>query len=150
MRLPELLLMRIDRFSMSNGVEARVPFLAPDLVDYVYRLPISHKLSRGAGKVVLRRAVAGLVPEWVLDRPKQGFAPPVVSWLGVRFGALLRELLEDPELTRWIDRDATLRLLDSGQIGAWPVLNFALWHRHWIQGEPLEGLIERATAPAAL
>jgi asparagine synthase (glutamine-hydrolysing) len=122
-----------------------VPFLAPELVDYVYGLPVSHKLAGGQGKVVFRRAVRGLVPDWVLDRPKQGFAPPVVSWLGVRFGALLRELLEDPELTRWIDRDATLRLLDSGQIGAWPVLNFALWHRYWIRGEALEGLIGRTT-----
>jgi asparagine synthase (glutamine-hydrolysing) len=128
---------------MSNGVEARVPFLAPDLVDYVYRLPVSHKLVRGQGKVVLRRAVAGLVPDWVLDRPKQGFAPPVVSWLGVRFGALLRELLGDPELARWIDPVATRELLESGQIGAWPVLNFALWHRYWIQGEPLDDLVER-------
>jgi asparagine synthase (glutamine-hydrolysing) len=150
LRLPELLLMRIDRFSMSNGVEARVPFLAPDLVEYVYRLPVSHKLARGRGKVVLRRAVSGLVPEWVLERPKQGFAPPVVGWLGQRFGRLLRELLEDRELTRWIDRDATLQLLDSGQIGAWPILNFALWHRHWIQGEPLEDLIARATAHPAV
>jgi asparagine synthase (glutamine-hydrolysing) len=145
-RLPELLLMRIDRYSMSNGVEARVPFLDPALVDYAYRLPISHKLARGQGKVVFRRAVQGLVPDWVLDRPKQGFGPPVVAWLAVSFGRLLRELLEDPELRRWIDPDATLRLLDSGKIGAWPVLNFALWHRHWIRGEPLDDLIERTAA----
>ena len=67
-RLPELLLMRIDRFSMSNGVEARVPFLAPDLVDYVYRLPVDRKLAGGETKVVMRRAVADLVPDWVLAR----------------------------------------------------------------------------------
>jgi asparagine synthase (glutamine-hydrolysing) len=148
LRLPELLLMRIDRFSMSNGVECRAPFLAPDLVDYVYRLPVGYKLRRGQGKVVFRRAVSGLVPDWVLDRPKQGFAPPVVAWLAASFGALLRELLRDPELTRWIDPVATLRLLEAGQIGAWPVLNFALWHRYWIRGEPLDDLIGR-TAGAA-
>ena len=148
-RLPELLLMRIDRFSMSNGVECRAPFLAPELVDYVYRLPASYKLHRGMGKVVFRRALAGLVPDWVLERPKQGFAPPVVSWLGAGFGALLRELLRDPELGRWIDPAATMRLLETGQIGAWPVLNFALWHRYWIRGEPLDDLIERTGFAAA-
>ena len=143
-RLPELLLMRLDRFSMSNGVEARVPFLDPALVEYVYRLPVSAKLTRGQSKLVFRQAVAGLVPDWVLERPKQGFGPPVAAWLGGHFGSLLRELLEDPELRRWIDREAALRLLASGQIGAWPLLNFALWHRRWIRGEPLDDLIERS------
>ena len=60
LRLPELLLMRIDRFSMSNGVEARVPFLDPDLVDYVYRLPVEQKLV-GDGP---RSSSAGRSPAW--------------------------------------------------------------------------------------
>src|SRR5207302_10746771 len=77
-RLPELLLMRIDRFSMANSVQARVPFLEPELVDYVYRLGLEHKLRRGQTKIVLRQAVADVVPQWVLDRPKRGFGAPVV------------------------------------------------------------------------
>src|SRR5436190_13849800 len=58
LRLPELLLMRIDRFSMANSVEARVPFLDPHLVEFVYRLPLEHKLRDGLGKLVLRDAVS--------------------------------------------------------------------------------------------
>jgi asparagine synthase (glutamine-hydrolysing) len=148
-RLPELLLMRIDRFSMSNSVEARVPFLAPDLVDYVYDLPVQSKLANGESKVVMRRAIADLVPDWVLARRKQGFGAPVVSWLQQRFGDLLRELLREGELDPYIDRAATERMLDEGRLGAWPVLNFALWHHRWIEGRPLEEVIERVAAGRA-
>ena len=146
-RLPELLLMRIDRFSMSNGVEARVPFLAPDLVDYVYGLPVEQKLHHGVTKVVMRRAVEGLVPDWVLARRKQGFGAPVVSWLQLRFGDLLRTMLRSGELDEYIDAEETERLIAARSLSAWPVLNFALWHHHWVLGNSLEELIERA-APA--
>src|SRR3954454_1816453 len=71
-RLPELLLMRIDRFSMANSVEARVPFLDPGLVDYVYRLPLDEKIRDGVTKSVLKRAVADVVPAEIANRFKQG------------------------------------------------------------------------------
>ena len=80
LRLPELLLMRIDRFSMVNSVEARVPFLDPFLVDFAYRLPLEYKHADGRTKVLLRRAIADVVPTWVLERPKQGFGAPVADW----------------------------------------------------------------------
>ena len=73
LRLPELLLMRIDRFSMAHSVEARVPFLDPGLVDYGYRIPFDQKLRNGTSKYVLKEAVRDVVPSWILDRPKQGF-----------------------------------------------------------------------------
>lgn len=147
-RLPELLLMRIDRFSLSNSVEARVPFLDPALVDFVYGLPPAYKLHRGETKVVLRRAVGDLVPDWVLARPKQGFGAPVVSWLQLRFGELLRQLLRAGELDEYIDAAATERLIAARRLSAWPVLNFALWHHRWIQNRPLEEAIERLEAAA--
>src|SRR5262249_42478080 len=93
LRLPELLLMRIDRFSMASSVEARVPFLDPGLVELGYRLPFDYKLHNGRGKHVLKEAVAGAVPDWIVNRPKQGFGAPVEQWLGSRFEGLLRELM---------------------------------------------------------
>jgi asparagine synthase (glutamine-hydrolysing) len=139
-RLPELLLGRIDRFSMANSVEARVPFLAPALVEYAYRLGIEHKLVGGQGKLVLRRAVAGLVPEHVLARRKQGFGAPVRKWMGSELGDVFRGLLDGEGLRRYFDTTALRTALDRDAGSArdpslWPVLNFALWHRYWVEGE---------------
>ena len=147
-RLPELLLMRIDRFSMANGVEARVPFLDPALVDYVYRLPLDCKIRDGVTKAVLKQAVADVVPAWVSGRRKQGFAAPTSRWFAERHGGLLTDLMGQDALRAYFDVDYLRRLLRSGDANhydsghtLWPVLNFGLWHKYWIEGEPLEDLV---------
>ena len=147
-RLPELLLMRIDRFSMAHGVEARVPFLDPTLVDYVYRLPLQHKIREDITKYSLKRAVADIVPERISTRRKQGFAAPVSRWFAGRHGGLLRDLMREDALRAYFDIPYLESLLasadhdswESGQI-LWPVLNFALWHKYWIEGEPLDDIV---------
>ena len=148
LRLPELLLMRIDRFSMANGVEARVPFLAPDLVDYAYRLPLDYKLRGDDAKIVLKRAISDIVPRWVLERPKQGFGAPVVEWLGSDLGDVFDQLADADTLRAYFDVDALRDALGVGTGGPgsasfalWPVVNFGLWHRYWIEGESLEPLV---------
>ena len=149
LRLPELLLMRIDRFAMANSVEARVPFLDPGLVDFVYRLPLELKLHGGESKRVLRRAVADVVPDWVLNRRKQGFGAPVVQWMGNRLGAVLAELGRTDTLRAYFDVPALEQALGGGRdskrppsFAMWPIVNFGLWHRYWIEGERLEPLTE--------
>lgn len=148
LRLPELLLMRIDRFSMANGVEARVPFLDPALVSYVYRLPIDKKMQGEEGKRLLKAAIGDIVPEWVVKRRKQGFGAPVASWFGTLFGGLMRDLLCGEAVRRYFDTESIERSLEAArlqtrhQVDLWPILNFALWHRHWIEGEPFEHAIE--------
>jgi len=144
LRLPELLLMRIDRFSMSNSVEARVPFLDPALVDYAYRLGPEHKISGGRTKQVMREAVADLVPDWVMARGKQGFGAPVERWHRLRFGELLDDLLDNPELGRFIDVETTRSMIARDRLQAWPILNFALWHRYWVEGESLDEAVAAA------
>jgi asparagine synthase (glutamine-hydrolysing) len=148
LRLPEVLLQRMDRFSMANSVEARVPFLDPELVSYAYRLPPQYKLHQGVHKIVLKRAIADVVPEWVISRPKQGFDAPVEKWLDAKIGILLRSLLKEEGVRRYFDARAIERALASSQLRAamrltlWPVLNFALWHKCWIEGESLDVLLE--------
>ena len=63
-------LQRVDRASMSQGVECRVPFLDPVLVDLAERMPLAWKVRDGVEKWVLRRAFAGVLPEYILNRPK--------------------------------------------------------------------------------
>ncbi|MEU6071671.1 MULTISPECIES: asparagine synthase (glutamine-hydrolyzing) [Streptomyces] len=150
LRLPELLLMRIDRFSMAHSVEARVPFLDHELVEYAYRLPVRHKLEGDRTKVVLRRALADLVPERVMRRAKQGFGAPVAHWLRGPMGDVLLDLVAAPGLRRYFRPEAVADMVAEHRAGRahhawflWPVLNFAVWHRVWIEGESADDLTER-------
>ena len=77
--LPEDLLMKVDKMSMSVGLEARVPFLDHRLVELVAGMPSHLKWGREP-KHLLRRAAAGLVPDVVLHRPKHGFTLPLDRW----------------------------------------------------------------------
>ena len=72
-----------DRNSMTFSIESRVPFLTPQLADFVFRLPESYLLGRdGTSKSVFRAAMRGLVPDQILDRrDKIGFATPEKKWL---------------------------------------------------------------------
>src|SRR5438552_18238993 len=75
-RLPELLLMRVDKLSMAHSIEARAPFLDATLLAYGLSLPSAPKIRGNKGKHVLKEALRGIVPDEVLDRPKQGFRVP--------------------------------------------------------------------------
>ena len=139
-RLPELLLMRIDRFSMGNSVEARAPFLAPGLADYMYGQSLATKMNARESKIALRKGLRGLVPDWVLDRRKQGFGAPVREWFNSELGALFDLVLTEETLGRYFDL-ARLRVMlasDGNRFGLWPILNFGLWHMKWIEGRDID------------
>ncbi|MDP8992213.1 MAG: asparagine synthase (glutamine-hydrolyzing) [Actinomycetota bacterium] len=79
--LPDTYLEKIDKASMAHGLEARVPLLDRELVEFVVPLPAAWKVTGGRTKRLLRRAMADRVPSSVLDRPKQGFGPWLHTWL---------------------------------------------------------------------
>ena len=80
-RLPELLLMRVDKMTMATSVEARVPFLDHEFVGLAMGISQKAKLDGGRPKHLLKRAVRGVIPDDIIDRPKQGFRVPVQEWL---------------------------------------------------------------------
>jgi asparagine synthase (glutamine-hydrolysing) len=139
LRLPELLLMRIDKMTMAASVEARAPFLDHHLVEFAARLPLSLHWSNGSGKRTLKRAFRGVVPDSVLMRKKQGFGAPVWRWSSSLREIAERELLREP-IFEHLNEQGLRRLLDEPSRRGWElwvVLNFALWHRHWIEGDDL-------------
>src|SRR5207248_7522515 len=73
LRLPELLLARIDRMSMAVGLEVRVPFLDHRLVELALGIPEAMQTRGGELKRILRRAVRDVIPHELVERPKQGF-----------------------------------------------------------------------------
>ena len=143
LRLPELLLMRVDKMCMAHGVEARVPYLDHALVEYAMSIPARDKIAGHDPKHVLKAALRGLVPDRVLDRPKVGFGAPVAEWLKGEFGRVAQDavakcrLFDGPEF----DRAAIDRLFDIHRSGRrdrsvqlWALTNLALWHTRWIAG----------------
>ena len=74
-------LQRLDKMGMRHSVEGRVPFLDPDLVRFALALPQERKVPGHRQKALLRAALVGVLPEHVLARPKQGFCPPIGSWV---------------------------------------------------------------------
>jgi len=88
-----------DRLAMASSVEMRLPFLDRVLVNTVIGLRKAHSDVHLPAKEWLRRAVDGVLPDWVLDRPKRGFAPPVADWHSAIF-ATHGDSLRDGYLTQ--------------------------------------------------
>jgi asparagine synthase (glutamine-hydrolysing) len=88
----------VDKVSMANGVEVRVPMLDPELVSLVARLPIAYKQRGGVGKWILRRAMEPYLPRQVLYRAKTGFGAPLRHWLRHQLRPLVTEILSERSL----------------------------------------------------
>lgn len=143
LRLPELLLMRVDKITMSTSVEGRVPFLDHALVDYTMNIPQSVKLAGGGQKALLKEALAGLLPAEIVNRPKMGFAAPMREWLQGDFGrkaeaaVLGSALLRDGVMNRDVIASMFRAHRDGRQDNAlhlWTLFNLTAWHDHWIAG----------------
>ncbi|HWN22728.1 MAG TPA: asparagine synthase (glutamine-hydrolyzing) [Gaiellaceae bacterium] len=134
MRLPELLLMRVDKMSMGVSLEGRVPFLDHRFVELALSIPEEVKTRDGELKHILKRAVRGVIPDELIDRKKQGFGVPVYEWFFDRLGDTARHELEwFCGETDFLDRAEVMRLVDE-QRGpeVWYLLNFALWWKEYV------------------
>jgi asparagine synthase (glutamine-hydrolysing) len=140
-RLPELLLMRVDKMSMGVALEARVPFLDHKFVELAMSIPEAVKLRHGALKYILKKSVRGLIPDELIDRKKQGFGVPVYEWFSDRLGDFMRqELRSFCRETDFLDPDEVMRVVGHDRKRSWYLLNFALWWKQYIslpQTEPL-------------
>ena len=134
LRLPELLLMRVDKMSMGASLEAREPFLDHVLVELAFRIPEAVKTRNGVLKCVLKRAVQGIVPDSILHRPKQGFGIPANEWFRSHLGVHIRdELTKFCAETDFLDWKEVSRILDQGRAAqAWYLFNFALWWKAYV------------------
>ncbi|MBS1912524.1 MAG: asparagine synthase (glutamine-hydrolyzing) [Bacteroidetes bacterium] len=100
-RLPELLLMRVDKMSMAVSVEARVPFLDHRLVEFAFRIPSELKIKGGETKYILKKAAEGIIPDEIIYRPKQGFNTPMREWLrGGKLEGFMRDRIYQSGLAR--------------------------------------------------
>ena len=143
LRLPEHLLMRVDKLTMAHSIEARVPFLDHDVVEFARRLPPAYKLADGVGKRIIKKAAEAYLDPETIYRRKQGFGAPMEEWFREDgFADRCREIIETSPLTDGLlDRNYLLSLLERQRKGGgghsfhlWTVLNALIWHRYWIEG----------------
>jgi asparagine synthase (glutamine-hydrolysing) len=136
--LPNDLLVKLDRCLMAHGIEGRTPFLDPVVASLAFRLPDALKVNKGLGKWLLRRWLAGRLPDCQPLARKRGFTVPVAAWIARRaeeIGPLvarseaIREICLPGEVERLFARADDKR---AGR-AAWSLLFYALWHRRHIE-----------------
>lgn len=144
LRLPEHLLMRVDKLTMAHSVEARVPFLDHDVVDFARRLPPSYKLKDGVGKYILKKAAEPYLDKDIVHRKKQGFGAPMEEWFREGdFGSRCKATFERSQISKegLINKryfvDLLKHQMNSGggySFHLWTVMNAIIWYESWIEG----------------
>ena len=142
-RLAELLLMRVDKITMSQSLEARGPFLDYRLIEYTMSLPLSLKLKGWTPKYIFKQAMRGIVPDAIVNRVKQPFAAPIEDWLRTGLGPFARHVILNSNLRsrRLFRYDAIERILSAHERGdanhgvqIWTLMNLSAWYDRWIVG----------------
>jgi asparagine synthase (glutamine-hydrolysing) len=139
------LLVKTDRASMAHSLEARVPFLDPVVTNFALALPARHRVHGLRKKVLLRKAVAPLVPSRIVRGKKRGFSIPAAAWLRGELEPFARETLSAETLRRqgFFRPEAVTALIDRHVAGKedlsrqlWGLLAFTLWHERHVEREP--------------
>ncbi len=134
--LAEDILTKVDRAAMAVSLETRAPFLDPRIGQFAASIPVEYKLKGSKGKYILKKAVDGLLPREILQRPKKGFGIPVAEWLKGRLNPLLHDMLAPQRLKDQglFNPDYVQKLIKEHESGSashhkelWTLLVFQLW-----------------------
>jgi asparagine synthase (glutamine-hydrolysing) len=136
--LPGRMLVKVDRMSMANSLEVRVPLLDHALAEFVAAVPVRDRFPFWRLKALLKDTMADVLPSAILRRPKHGFTVPLTAWFrGDLVGFATATLLSPEAMGRgFFDRDALERFLRTHERAdrnladaIWLLLNFELWCR---------------------
>ena len=139
------LLVKTDRASMANSLEARVPFLDPVVTNFAFELPRRQRVRGLSKKVLLRKAAEPLLPREVVHGRKRGFSIPAAAWLRGELEPFARATLSADTLRRqgFFGAEPVTRLLDEHVARRqdnsrllWGLLAFTLWYEHHVEQEP--------------
>jgi asparagine synthase (glutamine-hydrolysing) len=140
--LPEDLLVKMDRATMSASLEARSPLLDQQVVGFAARLSVDRKLRDGRSKVLLREVAKMILPGDLVDRPKHGFSVPSDIWFRGPLGDRFRDtaLAPDAYVREVVEPDVVARIFAEHQAGTarhghrlWQLLSLELWGRTWMR-----------------
>ena len=138
--LPDDILAKVDKASMSTGLEARVPLLDHRFVGFAARVPMNLKYRNGETKYLMKKVLSRHLPRELYARPKRGFSSPVDRWLRGRLRPVAEEYLSadavrksgvfDPgQVARW--KDGFYEKFTIGPRQIWNLLTFQMWHERW-------------------
>ena len=144
--LPLDVLTKVDRMSMANSLEVRVPLLDHKFVEFAATIPSEWRLHGGETKYIFKKALEGLLPEETLYRRKQGFAVPIGNWFRAHLGDMVHELLlSDASLSAlFLNRDYVRRVVALHERGRgrdlqlWTLVSFELWCRRFLDSRHTE------------
>ncbi|MCC0640072.1 MULTISPECIES: asparagine synthase (glutamine-hydrolyzing) [unclassified Clostridioides] len=134
------ILQKVDKFSVAEHLELRVPFLDKDVFDVAKNLRVEQKITKKNTKVLLRESFKDIVPEHVIQRKKLGFPTPIRVWLKDDLGVVVRETISNANVDEFIDKKYIIKLLDEHLKGhkdnsrkIWTIFTFCLWHQLFIE-----------------
>ncbi len=145
--LPDDLLLKGDKMTLAHAIEARTPFLDYHLVEVAAAIPPQQKLHVGTDKFVYRKAVSAMLPKEIVKRKKHGFMVPIDAWLQKDLKDAAQHALTDPGVLKYLNRAAVDKALARHakhiyyRRQLWTMLNFALWHRIFIEQADPKGAL---------
>jgi asparagine synthase (glutamine-hydrolysing) len=141
--MPGDILMKADKMTMAHSLELRVPFLDKELFELARRIQMSHKIAGGTTKYVFRRAMEGIIPDPILNRPKLGFPVPLRDWLKGPHGGRMLEEIRASGIDSYVHLGEVERMIKAHKDGVqdnsrklWIMYVFALWHATYMQEQP--------------
>jgi asparagine synthase (glutamine-hydrolysing) len=137
------ILTKVDRASMANSLEVRVPFLNHSLVEHVAEIPHSLKLRGTKTKFLLKKAMEDQIPSDIVSRPKKGFNMPVAYWLNSNLKELVQDQFQEDKIRRegFFNPPYIQKLIAEHAEGSrdnrkllWTLLVFELWCEKYMKG----------------
>ncbi len=139
--LQDDLLVKVDRMSMANSLEIRVPFLDYTFVEFAATVPSRLKLKGFTSKYILKKAMASRLPKEILTKKKIGFDIPLGPWIRKELRAFTLDTLAPDRLKRhgYFEPAFVQKVLDEHMAGShnhrqllWPLIIFQFWHDRYI------------------
>lgn len=134
------ILLKAERMTMANSIELRSPFLDLEVFRVASGIPSSLKIAKGTTKYILRKAIEGFVPEYIILRKKLGFPVPIRLWLKDELYEWAKDLIRESETEDYLHKTYFIDLLEKHRKGEgdfsrkiWTALMFCLWHGVFVE-----------------
>jgi asparagine synthase (glutamine-hydrolysing) len=141
--MPGDILMKADKMTMAHSLELRVPFLDKELYELTRKIPAEYRLAEGTTKYIFRKAMEGIIPDFILNRPKLGFPVPLRDWLKGSQSTVMLEQIQASGIGGYFDMAEVERMVAMHRSGQgdyarklWVIYIFALWHATYVQDQP--------------